>query len=495
MKYSAKNKPVECMQTQSRCYKLTSNKSMRPLGVLIHSTGANNPTLKRYVQPSADAKDRDKMLALLGKNNNGNDWNRDGMTVNGKYQKLSAGLNGWIGKAADGTVMAVQAMPWTFAPWGCGSGPRGSCNAGWIQFEICEDGLTDKAYFTKVYQEAVELVAYLCQLYGLDPNGTTTYNGVKVPVILDHKTSHALGLGSNHGDVGHWFPRHGKSLATFRRDVAKLLKSTTKPSDTTTSTGSASGPEYPDGAIKHSEAWALLRKHGMTEIGAAATMGNAYAESGLAANNLQNNGNKALGLSDAEFTARLNSGAYSRETFIKDGYGYGWCQWTYHTRKAAFYDHMAAAGKGFGDEVSQIEYMVKELKKSYPSVWAMLTGGAKTLREASDAFMLKYEAPADKSEKKRRERAEYAEEMLAKYGSRQTADKPVSGETKQYKVRITAAALNVRKGPGTNYGVAMTIRDKGVYTIAEEATGPGAKKWGKLLSGAGWISLDHTKKI
>lgn len=61
---------------------------------------------------------------------------------------------------------------------------------------------------------------------------------------------------------------------------------------------------------------------------------------------------------------------------------------------------------------------------------------------------------------------------------------------KPYLVRVTTSALNVRKGPGTNYGITATIRDRGVYTIVNENNG-----WGKLKSGAGWISLNYTKKI
>lgn len=64
-----------------------------------------------------------------------------------------------------------------------------------------------------------------------------------------------------------------------------------------------------------------------------------------------------------------------------------------------------------------------------------------------------------------------------------------------YRVRITASVLNIRKGPGTNYATNGSIRDKGVYTVVEEATGAGAKKWGKLKSGAGWISLDYTTRL
>lgn len=63
-----------------------------------------------------------------------------------------------------------------------------------------------------------------------------------------------------------------------------------------------------------------------------------------------------------------------------------------------------------------------------------------------------------------------------------------------YLVKVTTDVLNIRKGPGTNYGTNGDIRDKGVYTIIAESDGPGASKWGKLKSGAGWISLDYATK-
>lgn len=66
---------------------------------------------------------------------------------------------------------------------------------------------------------------------------------------------------------------------------------------------------------------------------------------------------------------------------------------------------------------------------------------------------------------------------------------------KPYLVRVTADVLNIRKGAGTNYITSGTIKDKGVYTITAESKGIGASKWGKLKSGAGWISLDYCKKI
>jgi len=134
----------------------------KPLGVLWHSTGANNPWLKRYVQPSDNAPDRDHWLNLLGKNQNSNDWN---------HIDRQAGLNCWIGKLADGTVTTVQTMPWDWRPWGCG----GSCNDAWVQFEICEDALTDPVYFEQAYHEACELTAYICKLYDINPRGTVSF--------------------------------------------------------------------------------------------------------------------------------------------------------------------------------------------------------------------------------------------------------------------------------------------------------------------------------
>lgn len=66
--------------------------------------------------------------------------------------------------------------------------------------------------------------------------------------------------------------------------------------------------------------------------------------------------------------------------------------------------------------------------------------------------------------------------------------KPVTSA--EYKVRVTANSLNIRKGPGTTNAIVGTITDKGVYTIVEETNG-----WGKLKSGKGWISLKYTTKI
>ena len=264
--------------TQNDCYKAGKKHTVK--GIMVHSTGANNPKLSRYVGPDD---------GLLGKNPYNNHWNT--ATPGGRQ----VCVHGFIGKLADGSIATYQTLPWDMVGWHSGNGSLGRAknanNTGYIGFEICEDGLTDASYFNAVYKEAVELCAMLCKQYGIKP---------EKPTLICHSEGHALGIASNHGDVMHWFPKHGKSMDTFRADV-----------------------------------------------------------------------------------------------------------------KAAM-------------------------------------GGATTSTQTTQP----------------------------------SAFTP-------YTVKVTASVLNIRKGPGTGYAVAGQIKNGGVYTIVAESTGTGATKWGKLKSGAGWISLDY----
>ena len=71
---------------------------------------------------------------------------------------------------------------------------------------------------------------------------------------------------------------------------------------------------------------------------------------------------------------------------------------------------------------------------------------------------------------------------------------PAAANT-SYKIQIDITNLNIRKGPGTNYDKTGQFTSKGIFTIVQESKGEGATLWGKLKSGAGWISLDFTKKL
>ncbi len=188
--------------TDNDCVRI--GKPLRPSGVMVHSTGADNPALSRYVP--GDER--------IGHNQTGNHWNQSNAAWRKKFgTPLNKCVHAFVGKTADGSVAAVQTMPWDMRAWHAG---RSKGNNQYIGFEICEDGLDNSDYFAAVYRAAVELTAYLCKLNGWDP--------LADGVVICHAEGYKRGVASNHGDVLHWFPRHGKTMDDFRVDVARELE-------------------------------------------------------------------------------------------------------------------------------------------------------------------------------------------------------------------------------------------------------------------------------
>ena len=186
---------ITSYQTKNPCYcKATP---MTPVGIVVHSTGVNNPNLCRYVDD----------VEHCGVNRYGNHWNRpDADTL----------VHGAIGLDKDGRVLVVNTLPYTFAAWGVGNGSKGSYNynpTGHIQFEMCEDSLTDRAYFDAVIDAAAKYCAALCGEFDLP-----------VESIVSHKECHALGYGSNHGDPENWLNRFGMTMDDFRARVRDKMK-------------------------------------------------------------------------------------------------------------------------------------------------------------------------------------------------------------------------------------------------------------------------------
>mgnify|MGYP000244209029 CR=1 FL=1 len=173
------------------CY--LRGRTIRPQGVMVHSTWANNPWLRRYLAPD------DGRLGTPSPRH----WNQGG---------VGACVHAMIGKAADGSVAIYQTLPWTMRGWHCGR----AGNDTHISFEICEDGLTDKSYFQATYQAAVELTVYLCRRFNLNP--------LADGVVLCHSEGYQRGIASNHADVMHWWRKFGVSMDDFRRDVAEKMK-------------------------------------------------------------------------------------------------------------------------------------------------------------------------------------------------------------------------------------------------------------------------------
>ena len=186
---------IQCYQTKNPCYR--KGTPMKPVGIVVHSTGANNPHLCRYVD----------CPEWLGGNRYGNHWNRP---------EAATLVHGAIGLDKEGIVTVVNTLPYTMAAWGVGKGSRGSYNydpTGHIQFEMCEDDLTDPSYFDQVMGTAVAYCAQLCREYGLAAES-----------IVSHKEAHAQGYASNHGDPENWMGRFGMTMEDFRARVRAKLK-------------------------------------------------------------------------------------------------------------------------------------------------------------------------------------------------------------------------------------------------------------------------------
>jgi N-acetylmuramoyl-L-alanine amidase len=170
-------KIVKKYMTQNDCYK--AGRKIKVKGILVHSTAT--PEIM-----AADWFSR---------------WNKSGIE-----KCVHAFLD-------DKEVW--QYLPWDMRGWHAG----GKANDSYIGFEICEPkNLNDKEYFKKAYANAVELCVMLCKEFKLT-----------VKDILDHSEGHKKGIASNHGDVMHWFPKHGKDMDDFRADVKKVLAAATAP--------------------------------------------------------------------------------------------------------------------------------------------------------------------------------------------------------------------------------------------------------------------------
>lgn len=240
--------------------------------------------------------------------------------------------------------------------------------------------------------------------------------------------------------------------------------------------------------------WDYLAGRGLNAYAVAGLMGNLYAESGLNSCNLQNSYNKSLNMTDAQYTAAVDNGSYGN--FVKDKAGYGLAQWTYCTRKQALFDYAKKAGASIGSLDMQLAFLWDELQ-GYKSVMKVLKA-ATSVRAASDAVLTGYEKPADQSETVQKKRAEYGQKYYDKYAAgQQAAETPQAAAPKvQFKVKVDITDLNIRTGAGTNYAKTGEKTGVGVFTITEVKEGKGADAgWGKLKSGAGWVSLDYCTRL
>ncbi|WP_347135722.1 phage tail tip lysozyme [[Clostridium] symbiosum] len=501
-------KLVESILTKNPCY--TAGRKITVKGLMLHSVGCPQPKASVFI----------------------NSWN------SASYDR--ACVHAFI-DGNDATV--YQTLPWNHRGWHGG----GSSNNTHIGVEMCEpacikyvggssftcsDTTTAKAVAKRTYEASVELFAYLCKMYSLDPLGDG--------VIVSHREGHSRGIASNHGDPEHLWNQLGMgyTMTTFRNAVKAQLSADIK-------------EETPAVTSNEETIWNYLYGKLGNAYGTAGLMGNLYTESALRPTNLQNTYEKKLDYSDAEYTAAVDNGSY--DNFIKDSAGYGLAQWTYWSRKQALLEFAKAEGKSIGDLSLQLDFIWKELSESYSGLLSTLKT-ATSVRDASTAVLTIYERPADQGESVQTKRVSYGQAYYDKYAVVVYPEKLTTGYYRvrkswddkksqlgayrilanakakadanagysvfsndgkvvyapsakvekpesvfePYLVKVSIEDLNIRKGPGTNYG-RSGYTGKGCFTIVEEADGVGASKWGLLKSYKdkrnGWISLDYAKRI
>lgn len=410
--------------------------------------------------------------------------------------------------------------------WHCGakSYKHGECrNSNSIGIEMCvrkrstaSMGATDKDWYFEdaTVESAVELTRYLMDKYGVPASNVIRHYDVTGKICPNpyvyNCTQHVWDefkkkiSGSTAGNV----PADSKQLYRVRKSwedaksqlgaysVLENAKEACKDGYTVydESGKAVYGAELQSATDAAGVIWAFLAGKGLNAYAAAGLMGNLYAESGLNANNLQNSYSKKFNMSDAEYTAAVDNGSYTN--FVHDKAGYGLAQWTYYSRKQALFDYAKAAAASIGDLNMQLAFLWQELQ-GYKSVMKVLKA-ATSVRVASDAVLTGYEKPADQSEAVQKKRAEYGQKYYDKYAAgQQVAETPQAAAPKvPFKVKVDITDLNIRTGAGTNYAKTGEKTGVGVFTITEVKEGKGADAgWGKLKSGAGWVSLDYCTRL
>lgn len=204
--------------------------------------------------------------------------------------------------------------------------------------------------------------------------------------------------------------------------------------------------------------WNFLMVHIDNEFGVAGLMGNLKAESALRSTNLQQAYETKLGYNDTAYTEAVDNGSYTN--FVKDSAGYGLAQWTYWSRKQKMLEFHRSKNKSIGDMYTQLEFLIKELRESYKSVWADLKN-ATNVMFASNIVLTKFERPANMGESVQKKRAEYGKHYYDKYADKCVEHKPDTAAPAVLKFKVG----DVVNFNGTNH-----------YASANASTGPKVKK-------------------
>lgn len=201
------------------------------------------------------------------------------------------------------------------------------------------------------------------------------------------------------------------------------------------------------GVNNEEKIWNYLKSKGFNDYGCAGMMGNLRAESALNPMNLQNSGNKKLGMTDEEYVDAVDNGTYTN--FVRDSIGFGLAQWTFWSRKEALLNFVKSKGKSIGDLETQLDYLYEELSKKYRSVFDVLKS-ATSVRQASDRVLLDFERPANQTEANQIKRASYCQEYYDKYANKKDVVKMTEKELRKNVVAIAEKYVGCNEYDGSH---------------------------------------------
>ena len=508
-------KLIEAIMTKNPCYK--AGRKITVKGLMLHSVGCPQPRASVFI----------------------NSWN------SASFDR--ACVHGFI-DGNDGTV--YQTLPWNHRGWHCGSSINGSANNTHIGVEMCEpacitytgaasfkcsDLATARAVAKRTYEAAVELFAMLCRQYGLDP--------LADGVIISHKEGHARGIASNHGDPEHLWSQLGMgyTMNTFRKAVKDNLSGTAseeKPQAVSGTQAVIFKTMTEEQAVKKI---GELCKADMAKSGILASISAAQfiLECGYGKSELAQNANNCFGMKKS-----LSGNTWSGSTWDgksvytkKTKEEYTPCVLTeitadfrkYPNVEDSIADHSAYLLGAMNGSKKRYEGLAgcTDYKKAAQLIkdggYATSSTYVEKLCSIIEHWNLtQYDVKAESTDSYYRVRKSWddSKSQLGAYkvlaNAKKCADKnpgytvyDPNGKavypTAQnevavpFCVKVSIDDLNIRRGPGTNYGTAGVLTGIGVFTIVEVADGPGASKWGLLKSYAdkrnGWISLDYANKL
>lgn len=285
-----------------------------------------------------------------------------------------------------------------------------------ITIECASDTKEPYTMYDVVYQTLIKLCVDICKRNGKkkllwlgDKDKTVAYTPASDEMIIT---------------VHRWFANKscpGEWLYSRLGDLATKV---------TAALGGSTATTEPAAATNNEKAiWDYLYGKIGNAYGVAGLMGNLYAESALRPNNLQNTYEKSLGLSDVQYTAKVDDGSYTN--FVKDSAGYGLAQWTYWSRKQALQEYAKASGKSIGDLDMQLAFIWKELSEGYKALLKTLQT-VTSVTDASTAVLTQYERPADQGASVQAKRATYGQTYYDKYVGATYPEKLTTG---YYRVR------------------------------------------------------------